>query len=97
MKSGVMFNFLVEVNVKNDYLEIIINWGNNIDVIYGGKFVVDICFFKMEGFYFIFQVDINIQFIKVVLNDMVWNIYFLYIVIDLGCVFIDNFLFEYED
>ena len=56
-------------NAKNDYLETTINWGNNTDVTYGGKFAADTRFFKTEGPHPILQADINIQPTKVVLND----------------------------
>lgn len=97
MKSGAMLNFSVEANAKNDHLETTINWGNNTDVTYGGKFAADTRFFKTEGPHPILQADINIQPTKVVLNDTVWNIHPSHIAIDSGRVFIDNFLFEHED
>ena len=48
MKSGAMLNFSVEANAKNDHLETTINWGNNTDVTYGGKFAADTRFFSND-------------------------------------------------
>ncbi len=61
MKSGAMLNFSVEANAKNDHLETTINWGNNTDVTYGGKFAADTRFFQNGRPHPILQADINIQ------------------------------------
>lgn len=97
MKSGAMLNLSVETNAKNDRLETTVNWGNNTDVTYGGKFAANTRFFKTEGNRPILQAEIDIQPTKVVLNDTVWNIHPSHIAIDSGRVFIDNFLFEHKD
>lgn len=97
LKSGAMLNFSVDANAQNDSLETVINWGNNTNVTYGGKFAAHTRFFKTEGPHPILQADINIQPTQVVLNDTVWNIHPTHIAIDSGRVFIDNFLFEHEN
>lgn len=97
MKSGAMLNLSVEAEAKNDRLATTVNWGNNTDVTYGGKFAAHTRFFKTEGSRPILQADIDIQPTKVVLNDTVWNIHPSHIAIDSGRVFIDNFLFEHAD
>lgn len=97
MKSGAMLNLSVEANAKNDRLATIVNWGNNTDVTYGGKFATHTHFYKTEGSHPILQADIDIQPTKVVLNDTVWNIHPSHIAIDSGRVFINNFLFEHKD
>lgn len=97
MKSGAMLNLSVEANASDDRLETTVNWGNNTNVTYGGKFAANTRFFKTEGNHPILQADIDIQPTKVVLNDTVWNIHPSHIAIDSGRVFIDNFLFEHKD
>lgn len=97
MKSGAMLNLSVEANASNDRLETTINWGNNTNVTYGGKFAASTRFFKTEGNHPILQADIDIHPTKVILNDTVWNIHPSHIAIDSGRVFIDNFLFDHKD
>ncbi|WP_455665677.1 translocation/assembly module TamB domain-containing protein [Phocaeicola sp.] len=97
MKSGAMLNLSVEANAKDDRLETTVNWGNNTNVTYGGKFAANTRFFKTEGSRPILQADIDILPTKVVLNDTVWNIHPSHIAVDSGRVFIDNFLFEHKD
>lgn len=97
MKSGAMLNLSVEANASTDCLETTVNWGNNTNVTYGGKFAANTRFFKTEGNHPILQADIDIQPTKVVLNDTVWNIHPSHIAVDSGRVFIDNFLFEHKD
>jgi hypothetical protein len=97
MKSGAMLNFSVEANAKDDRLETTVNWGNNTNVTYGGKFAANTRFFKTEGSRPILQADIDILPTRVVLNDTVWNIHPSHIAVDSGRVFIDNFLFEHKD
>jgi hypothetical protein len=97
MKSGAMLNLSVEANAKDDRLETTVNWGNNTNVTYGGKFAANTRFFKTEGSRPILQADIDILPTRVVLNDTVWNIHPSHIAVDSGRVFIDNFLFEHKD
>lgn len=97
MKSGAMLNLSVEANAKDDRLETTVNWGNNTNVTYGGKFAANTRFFKTEGSHPILQADIDILPTRVVLNDTVWNIHPSHIAVDSGRVFIDNFLFEHKD
>ncbi|MDE5676375.1 translocation/assembly module TamB [Phocaeicola sp.] len=97
LKSGAMLNFSVKANARNDRLETTVDWGNNTDVTYGGKFAANTRFFKTEGHHPILQADIEIQPTRVVLNDTVWNIHPAHIAVDSGRVFIDNFLFEHKD
>ena len=97
MKSGAMLNLSVEASAQDDHLATVVNWGNNTDVTYGGKFAADTRFFKTEGSRPILQADIDIQPTEVILNDTVWNIHSSHIAVDSGRVFIDNFLFEHQD
>ncbi|MCD7924236.1 MAG: translocation/assembly module TamB [Bacteroides sp.] len=97
MKSGAMLNLSVEANAKDDRLETTVNWGNNTNVTYGGKFAANTRFFKTEGSRPILQADIDILPTRVVLNDTVWNIHPSHIAVDSGRVFIDKFLFEHKD
>lgn len=97
MNSGAMLNLSVDALAKDNQLETTINWGNNTNVTYGGKFAAVTRFFKTEGKRPILQANIDIQPTKVVLNDTVWNIHPSHIAVDSGRVFIDNFLFEHKD
>lgn len=97
MKSGAMLNLSVEADAKNDRLATTVNWGNNTNVTYGGKFAAHTRFYKTEGSQPLLQADIDIQPTKVVLNDTVWNIHPAHIAVDSGQVFINNFLFEHND
>lgn len=97
MNSGAMVNLTVDTQAKNDRLETTVNWGNNTNVTYGGKFAAVTRFYKTEGKHPILQADINIKPTKVVLNDTIWNIHPSHIAVDSGRVYIDNFLFEHEN
>lgn len=97
MNSGAMINLAVDASAQNDQLETTINWGNNTNVTYGGKFAAITRFFKTEGKRPILQANIDIKPTNVVLNDTVWNIHPSHIAIDSGRVYVDNFLFEHKD
>lgn len=97
LKSGAMLNLSVEGDAKDDMLSTTINWGNNTDVTYGGKFAARTHFFKTEGNRPLLQADIDIQPTEVVLNDTVWHMHPSHIAVDSGRVFVDNFLFEHQD
>lgn len=97
MNSGAMVNLTIDALAKNDHLETTINWGNNTNVTYGGKFAAITRFYKTEGKRPILQADIDIQPTKVVLNDTIWNIHPSHIAIDSGRVYVDRFLFEHKD
>lgn len=48
MNSGAMVNLTVDTQAKNDRLETTVNWGNNTNVTYGGKFAAVTRFYKTE-------------------------------------------------
>lgn len=97
MNSGAMVNLTIDAQAKNDRLATTVNWGNNTNVTYGGKFAAITRFYKTEGKRPILQADIDIQPTEVVLNDTIWNIHPAHIAVDSGRVFVDNFLFENKD
>ncbi len=97
MGSGAMLNLSLESEARDNRLVTVVNWGNNTDVTYGGKFVTHTLFHKTEGEHPILQADIDIQPSKVVLNDTVWQLHPSHIAVDSGRVFIDNFRFEHEN
>ncbi|WP_455674702.1 translocation/assembly module TamB domain-containing protein [Phocaeicola sp.] len=97
MNSGAMVNLTLDALAKNDHLETTINWGNNTNVTYGGKFAAVTRFYKTEGKHPILQADIDIHPTKVVLNDTIWNIHPSHIAVDSGRVYVDKFLFEHKD
>ena len=97
MKSGAMLNLSMEADARNDRLATTVNWGNNTNVTYGGKFAAHTRFSKTEGNRPLLRADIDILPTKVVLNDTVWNIHPSHIAVDSGRVFIDNFLFGHGD
>ena len=94
MNSGAMLTLSVEAEAEQDRLKTTVNWGNNTDVTYGGRFAAVTRFHKTKGKSPILQADIDILPTSVVLNDTVWNIRSSHVAIDSGRVFIDNFLFE---
>lgn len=97
MNSGAMVNLTVDALAKGDRLETTVNWGNNTDVTYGGKFAAVTRFYKTEGKSPILQANIDILPTEVVLNDTVWNIHPSRIAVDSGRVYVDKFLFEHKD
>lgn len=97
MNSGAMINLALNAQAQNNRLETTINWGNNTNVTYGGKFAAVTQFHKTEGKHPILQANIDIKPTKVVLNDTIWNIHPSHIAVDSGRVYIDNFLFEHKD
>ncbi|MBQ8441863.1 MAG: translocation/assembly module TamB domain-containing protein [Bacteroides sp.] len=94
MNSGAMLTMSVDAEAEQDRLKTIVNWGNNTDVTYGGRFATVTRFSKTEGKSPILQADIDILPTNVVLNDTIWNIRSSHVAIDSGRVYIDNFLFE---
>lgn len=94
MNSGAMLTMSLDAEAEQDRLKTVINWGNNTDVTYGGKFAAVTRFFKTEGKSPILQADIDVLPTDVILNDTLWNIRSSHVAIDSGRVYIDNFLFE---
>lgn len=97
MKKGSVLNLSVDATAQNDILNTSINWGNDSQVTYSGKFSAVTNFFKTAGEHPILQANIEVQPTQVILNDSTWNIHPSRIAIDSGRVFIDNFLFNHKD
>ena len=89
MKSGAMLNLSLTANAKEDKLTTNLNWGNNTDVTYGGRFETNTQFSRTEDN--TPKIDIEILPTNMVLNDTLWNIHPSHIGIDSGFVTIDNF------
>lgn len=97
MKKGSVLNLSVDATAQNDILNTSINWGNDAQITYSGKFSAVTNFFKTAGEHPILQANIDVQPTKVILNDSTWNIHPSRIAVDSGRVFIDNFLFNHKD
>ncbi len=97
MKKGSVLNLSVDAIAQNDILKTSINWGNDGQVTYSGKFSAITNFFKTAGEHPILQANIDVQPTKVILNDSTWNIHPSRIAIDSGRVYINNFLFNHKD
>ena len=91
MKSGAMLNLSLTANAKEDNLTTSLNWGNNTDVTYGGKFEANTHFSKIENNTHGTRADIEIRPTSMVLNDTLWHIYPSHIALDSGFVSVDNF------
>lgn len=97
MKKGSVLNLSVDATAQNDVLNTSINWGNDAQITYSGKFSAVTNFFKTEGEHPILQANIDVQPTKVILNDSTWSIHPSRIAIDSGRVYVDNFLFNHKD
>ncbi len=97
MKNGAMLSLSVDADAQDDHLTTTVNWGNNTDVTYGGKFVTRTRFSKTESNHPILRADIDIQPTKVVLNDTVWDIHPSHVEVDSGRVFVQDFYIGQDD
>lgn len=97
MGSGAMLNLSLNADARNDSVETTVNWGNNTDVTYGGKFSAVTRFSRAEEHSPILRADIDIHPAQAVLNDTVWRIHPSHIAIDSGYVYVDNLLIEREN
>lgn len=97
MNPNASLNFSIDAQAKNDKLSTSLNWGNNSEVTYGGRFTALTDFFKTEGENPILQANIQIEPTEVILNDSVWRIYPSHVALDSGRIFIDDFLFKHKN
>lgn len=91
MNSGAMLNLSLTAHATGDNLKTSLNWGNNTNITYGGKFEANTRFSRIEDNIPRTRADIEILPTSMVLNDTLWQIHPSHIAIDSGFVSVDNF------
>ena len=94
MSSGAMLNLSVNSKAENDQIKTVLNWGNNTDVTYSGKWTTLTRFSQSDTDSLKLQTNIEILPSTIVLSDSVWNILPSHIEIDNEKIYINNFSIE---
>lgn len=97
LNSGAMVNVSLRADASQDQLLTEINWGNNTQATYSGKFKATAQFAKSADRQAPIKTHITIHPTTVMLDDVVWNIHASSVDVDSSMIHIDHFLFEHDD